>query len=112
VHFFVFSDDPAWTHANMTEGDMTVVGHNAMSATFDDQGVLTKHGRGRECEDLWLMSLCRHGIMANSTFSWWGAWLNRWQENRVVVAPDPWFATQDADSTDILPDRWLKISMR
>lgn len=115
VHFFVFSDDPAWCKENLKANDLTVMDCNPPSFTEDPEThELTKKPGGREAEDLFLMSLCKHGILANSTFSWWGAWLHRQQMGRIVIAPDPWFQMPPdvVDSIDILPARWLKVSMR
>jgi Glycosyl transferase family 11 len=59
--------------------------------------------------DMFLMSRCKHGIMANSTFSWWGAWLGPDMKGKVI-APRQWFApTSHNDATDIVPERWLRI---
>ena len=96
--FYVFSDDPDWCRANFP--DFRIVDHN-------------KPGDGKtsglEHEDLWLMSLCRHAIIANSAFSWWGAWLGDEQKGRMVIAPKQWFQNPDQNSTDIIPERWIKI---
>lgn len=91
--FFIFSDDPEWCEANFRPEPSIVVSHND-----------TKN----PCEDLWLMSQCRHSIIANSTFSWWGAWLNP-NQDRVVVAPLRWFVTPARNSRDIVPARWVKL---
>jgi hypothetical protein len=60
-------------------------------------------------EDLHLMSLCKHNIIANSSFSWWGAWLNN-NPNKIVIAPNKWI--HYSDSLGILPDEWLKVSTK
>ncbi|MGH0033105.1 MAG: alpha-1,2-fucosyltransferase [Myxococcota bacterium] len=92
--FVVFSDDPEWTRANLDLGSA---------------GILVDHnGPGRGFEDLRLMSRCRHHIMANSTFSWWGAWLNP-SPDKLVVAPDPWFQDEARDTSDLLPEGWVKL---
>lgn len=72
--FAVFSDDPEWARLNLDFGDseVTWVEHNA-----DD-----------ELADLWLMTCCRHAIIANSSFSWWGAWLGGPADGRVICSPD------------------------
>jgi hypothetical protein len=112
--FFVFSDDPDWCRENMKQPDMRIVSHNRPSFTVKPDFDLIKNSNGREVEDLWLMSLCQHAIIANSTFSHWGAWLNlgEGKTDRIVIAPDPWFGTGTLDSQDIIPDRWTKVSMR
>lgn len=89
---YVFSDEPEWVRQNMRfPFPATVIDHN---------------GQDEAHEDLRLMSLCKHAIIANSTFSWWGAWLIDSQD-KVVVAPRKWFADPDIDTSDVIPDRWL-----
>ncbi|MGO9316636.1 MAG: alpha-1,2-fucosyltransferase [Terracidiphilus sp.] len=96
--FFVFSDDIAFARESLPKGErMEFVDHNnELNAD----------------EDLRLMSACRHHIIANSTFSWWGAWLNP-RSTKVVCAPMIW---QDDDPTtpypDILPPAWLRIPQK
>ena len=92
--FFVFSDDPEWCGDNFRPDPCVVVAHNDPVSACQ--------------EDLWLMSRCRHAIIANSSFSWWGAWLGPLCE-RVVVAPERWFVSKDADARDIVPERWCRI---
>jgi hypothetical protein len=94
-HLFVFTDDKAWVHENFKFSyPITFVDHN---------------GPDKNYEDLRLMSLCKHNIIANSTFSWWGAWLNS-NPNKIVFAPNKWF-TEIARSSprDLIPDSWIKI---
>lgn len=92
--FFVFSDEPEWVRENLhLPYPMAVVDHN---------------GVNRGYEDLRLMSTCRHHIIANSTFSWWGAWLNP-SKDKIVVAPKRWFNDFDANTKDIYPDSWMQL---
>ena len=58
--------------------------------------------------DLYLMSLCKSAIIANSTMSWWGAWLGA-DKTGTVIAPKRWFRTGNEDSADIIPKRWTQI---
>lgn len=74
-HFYCFSDDTGWIKNNVTINyPATYISHNK---------------EPRDYEDLWLMTRCKHYIIANSTFSWWGAWLNP-DPSKVVVAPRNW----------------------
>jgi hypothetical protein len=97
--FFVFSDDPEWCREQFPKS-FTIVDHNKSG---DGKRV------GDEGQDLWLMSLCKNAIIANSAFSWWGAWLGDEQIGRTVIAPRKWFQDPNANSADIVPDRWIKI---
>jgi hypothetical protein len=92
--YFIFSDDPMWTRSNMITGyPQTIV---------DINGVDNVH------EDLRLMSYCKHHIIANSSLSWWGAWLSNHQK-KIVIAPKKWFNNYHKDEQDIIPERWVKI---
>lgn len=94
LKLFVFSDDPAWCRDNLRLGHPTVfVDHN------DTQ---------RNCEDLRVMSHARHFVVANSSFSWWGAWLSTSVE-KTVCAPARWFRTAKNDETDIVPRTWHRM---
>jgi hypothetical protein len=92
--FFIFSDDPDWVREHFKLPYLTqIVGHNGPELGY---------------EDMRLMSLCNHHIIANSSFSWWGAWLNPGKD-KIVVAPKRWFNTYDADTSDLCPDSWVRI---
>jgi len=92
-HFFVFSDDIAWVKNNV-------------KINFPHQYVDHNHGE-ESYNDMRLMRLCKHHIIANSSFSWWGAWLNPSVE-KIVVAPKRWFANQ-TDVRDLLPQDWVRL---
>jgi hypothetical protein len=92
--FIVFSDDPGWARAHLD------LGHPAI--------VVDHNGPHDGPEDLRLMSLCRHHVIANSTFSWWGAWLNP-DPAKIVVAPERWFADGAHDTRDLLPRGWVRL---
>lgn len=91
--FFIFSDDVTWVRKSLsTEYPCVYVDHN----------------RGYESyKDMQLMSLCKHHVIANSSFSWWGAWLNANPE-KLVVAPKNWFRN-DNDDRDLIPMEWVRL---
>lgn len=91
-HLFIFSDDGEWVKDNFRTPYQTTT-----ARVYNVAGQL---GTGCEAEDLWLMSQCKHTILANSTFSWWGAWLNP-STDRAVIAPQPFYTE--------VPNRWIKI---
>jgi hypothetical protein len=91
--FFVFSDDIAFCRENLPAGPRYIfVDHNSQTEAH---------------EDLRLMSSCQHHIMANSSFSWWGAWLNP-NPDKIVLVPDRWLDPNVAH-TDLLPPSWQRI---
>jgi hypothetical protein len=96
-HYFVFSDDPQGARAMLPlrERAATFVSHNA--------------GDDAACADLWLMTKCRYFITANSTFSWWGAWLSG-RDPQCVIAPDLERRMMDVrDSRELVPREWLRV---
>jgi len=61
-----------------------------------------------DSEEMFLLSQCKNNIIANSSFSWWGAWLNG-AADKLVVAPQKWFRAPELDTRDLLPESWLKV---
>ena len=94
LHFFVFSDDPVWAREYLN------IPHPV--------SVVDQNGADRCHEDLRLMSGCKHHIIANSSFSWWGAWLNP-SPDKIVVAPERWFDEYPADTRDLCPAGWVRL---
>ncbi|MGD9862487.1 MAG: alpha-1,2-fucosyltransferase [Pseudodonghicola sp.] len=93
---YVFSDDPDWAKANLPlPVEKVVVDFNGPETDF---------------EDMRLMSLCRHNIIGNSSFSWWAAWLNAHADKRVA-GPAKWFGNPKLSNPDILPADWLRIEV-
>lgn len=107
-HYFIFSDDIAWCRQNISLPNSTFVDANTPGLTCDKEYVITA-ACGTEHEDLYLMSLCQHSIIGNSTFSWWAAWLNQ-NPGKVVTTPDEWFLGNNNHlSLDIIPDSWNRL---
>ena len=91
---FAFSDDPDWVMQTLAPrvGNLTLVDHN----------------RGEHSHfDMRLMSMCRHHVIANSSFSWWAAWLDD-RPGAQVIAPSRWYAN-GTDDSDLLPARWQRL---
>jgi hypothetical protein len=91
---FVFSNDPGWARDALDLGTQTVV------VDLNDEA--------RGAFDLHLMSRCAHHVIANSTFSWWGAWLNP-APTRRVIAPANWFGTARLSNPDLIPEGWTRL---
>jgi hypothetical protein len=99
AHFFLFSDDPLMAQARIplpATHRVTCISHN--------------HGETNAYADLWLMSQCQHFITANSTFSWWGAWLGE-KSNSLVITPDPNSIERNNGwgAIGLIPLRWSKL---
>jgi len=89
-HFFIFSDDPEWVKLNMSTQDSTIIDSN------------------NELHDLILMSHCKHNIIANSSFSWWAAWLNN-NTDKIVIAPQKWFNDTSINTDDLILPTWIRL---
>jgi hypothetical protein len=90
-HFFIFSDDIGWAKENL-------------KSTWP----ITFVSGGKNFEDLFLMSQCKHNIIANSSFSWWGAWLNKNFE-KIVIGPVKWFNAPKINAEFSLPEKWIRL---
>jgi hypothetical protein len=91
--FFIFSDDIGWVKDNLkTDYPCQYIEHNQGSESYND---------------MHLMSLCRHHIVANSSFSWWGAWLNP-NPDKIIIAPEKWFANE-TNTQDLIPQGWVRL---
>ncbi len=93
-HFFIFSDDHDWVRENLQPGFPTTF----VAVNSSKNGIY----------DMMLMKICRHHIIANSSFSWWGAWLNPSTE-KLVVTPQQWFKQADKDTSDLIPSGWVRL---
>jgi len=90
--FYIFSDDNEWVKENFKSDEPVII-------------VDTANWQ----EDLYFMQNCKHNIVANSSFSWWAAWLNQ-NPDKIVVAPDKWFTDiAKVNYKNVVPDTWVKI---
>ena len=91
TQYLVFSDDIEWCRDVFIDGNFVFINGNT------------------DYIDLWLMSLCKNNIIANSSFSWWGAWLNK-NKNKKVIAPKKWFGKAITHNTnDLIPTEWERV---
>ncbi len=93
--FFVFSDDMEWAkqHVKIDFPTYFVDNNNTPETHYID---------------MQLMSMCKHQIICNSTFSWWAAWLNN-NPQKIIIAPQKWFADPSINSQDLIPSDWIKM---
>ena len=98
MKLFLFSNDVEWCLNNLNLKNCTVVSHNTGTNSF---------------WDMYLMSSCKHNIIANSSFSWWGAWLNM-NPDKKVFYPSPWFGPHYShyDTSDLCPNSWIPLPNR
>jgi hypothetical protein len=89
-YFYIFSDDKNWVKENFSMPNSEIVDFNYGEDSW---------------KDMYLMSLCKHNINANSTFSWWAAWLNK-NNNKIVIVPEIF---NSKGESDIYPESWIKI---
>lgn len=89
--FFIFTNDADWVENNLNIKNSFLVEGNDGEDSW---------------QDMYLMSLCKHAVIANSTFSWWGAYLNKNKE-KIVIAPRKWYNTIEAP--DIVPSNWIRL---
>jgi hypothetical protein len=94
MELFIFSDDMEWVKKKLELGNHQVrfVSHNTGANSYLDMA---------------LMSLCDHHVIANSSFSWWGAWLNP-SADKIVIAPKSWFI-KPINTTDLIPSSWIRL---
>jgi len=94
VVFYIFSDDPAWVRQNFN---------------LLENPIIVDFNTGENSwQDMFLMSKCKHNIIANSTFSWWGAWLNN-NPYKIVISPSRWMNINK--NINIIPSDWIKIEV-
>lgn len=91
ICFYLFSDDINWVEENLQLENRCIIDWNQGEDSW---------------QDMYLMSCCRHHIIANSSFSWWAAWLNP-NKNKIVLTPNKWF--NHTDAVGIVPKSWIKI---
>lgn len=95
-HFYIFTDNKKWVSESINNIAYTLVDWNPVSGA-------------ENYLDMQLMSGCKHNIIANSTYSWWGAWLNDNPE-KIVICPENWYnKSSHLNTTDLIPENWIKI---
>ena len=99
--FYIFSDDIEWTKKNLELNCKMVFIEENQKNTLGDGG-----HNDKGIYDMYLMSLCKHNITANSSFSWWGAWLNK-NNKKIICTPKIWF--NDIKNDSLIPKNWVKL---
>lgn len=94
IELFIFSDDLDWCRETLK--------FNSKMYFVDSNQRENLH------LDMVLMSYCKHNVIANSSFSWWAAWLNQYSD-KIVVAPGKWFNDTSINTSDLIPQEWIKL---
>lgn len=95
--FYIFTDNPNWVRSNIKKIEYTLIDWNPTAGV-------------NNYVDMQLMSLAKNNIIANSSYSWWGAWLNK-NPQKIVIAPRVWFNPKSAikATPDIIPTSWVSL---
>jgi len=93
-YFYIFTDDPEWVDININS-DYPV-------------RIVSNTNQFKDYEEQYLMGLCKHQIIPNSTFSWWAAWLNR-NSDKIICAPKMWYRNSSRASKDLIPKEWKRF---
>lgn len=93
IRYFIFSDDIEWVKSKLKLNNLNI-------------NFVTNNGGKYSFNDMHLMSLCKHSIIANSSFSWWGAWLRNKYNKGLVISPKNWFST-GAQPKNLIPNNWI-----
>jgi len=94
AHFFIFSDDLDWAESNLN--------------FINNKTFIRLESDIPDHEEMYLMSQCKYNIIANSSFSWWGAWLNQ-NSDKKVIAPKKWFNGSVLNPKDLIPNSWVRL---
>ena len=94
AHFFIFSDDIDWAKDNLD--------------FVDNKTFIRLEPDIPDHEEMHLMSQCKYNIIANSSFSWWGAWLNQ-NSDKKIIAPKKWLKSDSLDLNDLIPVSWVRL---
>ena len=90
--FCIFSDDPEWVKKEFKMDNAIFAGNDIL----------------KDYEQMYLLTICKHNIIANSSFAWWGAWLNQ-NKNKIVIGPKMWLVGKTSDRLNILSKTWIQI---
>ena len=97
--FYIFTDDEKWVTETFSNKEF-----NEIIPTY----INISNNHFKDYEELYLMSQCKHQIIANSSFSWWGAWLNK-NSDKIIIAPKKWVNKKPNPHPNIIPETWIKI---
>jgi hypothetical protein len=110
VSYLVFSDDIEWAKQNLKGDQFKFITKNKIEGDDVITTLDISKGGWPDYIEMYLMSMCDHNIIANSSFSWWGAWLNK-NPDKTVIAPKNWFgpAYGNKNDSDLIPESWTRV---